>query len=80
MSRSLQDIAAKLTEKMRDELKLMKFDATDEEIDQAERSLLNYVESLIAPIIGSLSSVAPPSSQTPCCASLAMLEVRRIKP
>lgn len=58
MSRSLQDVAAKLTEKMRDELKPMKFDAADKEIDQAERSLLDYVESLIAPIIGSLSSVA----------------------
>ena len=44
MSRSLQDVAARLTEKMRDELKPMKFDATDEEIDQAERSLLDYVE------------------------------------
>lgn len=58
MSRSLQDVAARLTERMRDELKPMKFDATDEEIDQVERSLLDYVESLIAPIIGSLSSVA----------------------
>ncbi|ATN94117.1 head morphogenesis [Shigella phage vB_SflS-ISF001] len=58
MSRSLQDVADKLTETMRDELKPMKIDATDEEIDKAEMSLLDYVGSLIAPIIGSLSSDA----------------------
>ena len=58
LSRSLQDLAAKLTARMRDELKPMKFDASEDEIQQTEQGLFDYVEELLAPIIGYLPTIA----------------------
>lgn len=58
LSRSLQDMSAKLSARMRDELRPMKFDATEEEINETEKGLLDYAESLLLPIIGSLSVTA----------------------
>lgn len=58
LSRSIQEAIAALVVEMRRRTNAMKFDATDEEIDDAEQSLIDFTIELIRDLVDYLPAIA----------------------